>query len=215
MRAALQEPCRGVPVAEILLGHARAPALITTSAQRLHPVRPAREARHGLCSPVNSFTLSLSEGVVYVELGAGVFHHRHHRRDLRLYRHSRRCGGNREDPVRRVRGPFPGLAGRGLAEKALTNGVVMQLKLLSIAAAVALAIGTTAAGVAQAQSTPATPSDKPTGGARADGGKDHKPSGDRKARKGEHDKAKADIKAKYASNERRKASTGSSASTTK
>ena len=66
----------------------------------------------------------------------------------------------------------------------------MQSKLLSIAAAVALAIGTTAAGVAQAQSTPATPSDKPTVGARADGGKDHKPSVDRKARKAEEDRSR-------------------------
>ena len=70
----------------------------------------------------------------------------------------------------------------------------MQLKLLSIAAAVALAIGTTAAGVAQAQSTPGTPSDKPTVGARADGGKDHKPSVDRKARKAEEDKIEAQYK---------------------
>ena len=99
----------------------------------------------------------------------------------------------------------------------------MKLKLLSIAAAVALAIGTTAAGVAQAQSTPATPSDKPTVGARADGGKDHKPSVDRKARKAEedkieaqYDKAKADIKQKYASaSSERKSATGSTASTTK
>ena len=70
----------------------------------------------------------------------------------------------------------------------------MQSKLLSIAAALALAIGTTAAGVAQAQSTPATPSDKPTVGARADGGKDHKPSVDRKARKAEEDKIEAQYK---------------------
>jgi hypothetical protein len=67
----------------------------------------------------------------------------------------------------------------------------MQLKLLSIAAAVALAF----AGAAQAQSTPPTSSDKPTAGARADGGKDAKPSVDRKARKAEEDKIEAQYKA--------------------
>src|SRR5438067_520657 len=66
----------------------------------------------------------------------------------------------------------------------------MQSKLLSIAAAVALALGS-AAGVAQAQST----SDKPTVGARADGGKDAKPSVDRKERKAEEDKIEAQYKA--------------------
>jgi hypothetical protein len=61
----------------------------------------------------------------------------------------------------------------------------MQVKLLSIAAALALAVGT--AGVAQAQTTGTT-------GARADGGKDHKPSVDRKARKAEEDKIEAQYK---------------------
>ena len=59
----------------------------------------------------------------------------------------------------------------------------MQLKLLSIAAALALALGT-----AQAQ-TSSTP------GARADGTRDAKPSVDRKARKAEEDKVEADYKA--------------------
>jgi hypothetical protein len=67
----------------------------------------------------------------------------------------------------------------------------MQLKLLSLAAAVALAF----AGAAQAQSTSSTTSDKPTVGARADGGKDHKPSVDRKARKAEEDQIEATYKA--------------------
>jgi hypothetical protein len=70
----------------------------------------------------------------------------------------------------------------------------MQLKLLSIAAAVALAF----AGAAQAQSTSTTAADKPTAGARADGGKDHKPSVDRKARKAEEDKIEAEYKSERA-----------------
>ena len=60
----------------------------------------------------------------------------------------------------------------------------MQIKLLSIAAAMALAC----AGAVQAQSTT-------TPGARADGGKDAKPSVDRKARKAEEDRIEADYKA--------------------
>ena len=59
----------------------------------------------------------------------------------------------------------------------------MQIKLLTIAAALALAF----AGAAQAQYT------QP--GARADGTADVKPSVDRKARKAEHDRIEADYKA--------------------
>ena len=66
----------------------------------------------------------------------------------------------------------------------------MQIKLLSIAAAVAFAF----ASAAQAQTNTTSPSDKPTAGARADGGKDHKPSVDRKARKAEEDKIEAQYK---------------------
>ena len=60
----------------------------------------------------------------------------------------------------------------------------MRIQLLSIAAAVALALS----GVAQAQ-TSTTP------GARADGTRDAKPKVDRKARKAEEDKIEADYKA--------------------
>ena len=67
----------------------------------------------------------------------------------------------------------------------------MQIKLLTIAAALALAF----AGVAQAQYTQPGASDKPRVGARADGTPDVKPSVDRKARKAEHDRIEADYKA--------------------
>jgi len=67
----------------------------------------------------------------------------------------------------------------------------MQIKLLTIAAALALAF----AGVAQAQYTQPGASDKPRVGARADGTADVKPSVDRKARKAEHDRIEADYKA--------------------
>jgi len=62
----------------------------------------------------------------------------------------------------------------------------MQLKLLSITAAVLLAFAGTAA---QAQSTSSNV------GARADGGKETKPAVDRKARKAEEDRIEADYKA--------------------
>ena len=67
----------------------------------------------------------------------------------------------------------------------------MQIKLLTIAAALALAF----ASVGQAQYTQPGASDKPRVGARADGGTDVKPSVDRKARKAEHDRIEADYKA--------------------
>ena len=62
----------------------------------------------------------------------------------------------------------------------------MQLKLLSITAAVLLAFAGTAA---QAQSASSNV------GARADGGKETKPAVDRKARKAEEDRIEADYKA--------------------
>src|SRR5438876_9988032 len=70
----------------------------------------------------------------------------------------------------------------------------MQIKLLTIAAALALAF----AGVAQAQYTQPGASDKPRIGARVEGTPDVKPSVDRKARKAEHDRSEADYKAAQA-----------------
>src|SRR5438067_8875510 len=162
-------------------------------AQALHGVRSDLAAVLGtsFAPPMTALAI-INQGVRYVELGACVFHHRHHRGDLRLHGHRCRCGGNRQDPVRRLRGPLPGLAGRGPAEKALTVGVPMQIKLLSIAAAVAFAF---AGAAAQAQSTM---TDKPRVGERADRTADAKPSVDRKARKAEEDRIEADYKAEKA-----------------
>jgi len=64
----------------------------------------------------------------------------------------------------------------------------MRIQLLTIAAAVALAAGFNAGGVAQAQTTT-------TPGARADGATEAKPKVDRKAKKAEDDRIEADYKA--------------------
>src|SRR6266850_1912998 len=163
-RHALQEPCRGPPVDEALRGHGRRSPFLQLRRNAYHG--------HGLCSLFRQLYPLFIEGVRHVELGACVFHHRHHRGDFRLHRHRSRRGGDRQDPVRSVRRPFPGLAGRGAAEKAL--GGVMHIKLLTIAAAAAFAF----AGVAQAQSTMG-----------------NKPSVDRAQMKADRDKIEADYKA--------------------
>src|SRR4051812_41920706 len=168
----------------------RAHIVLTSTAQRLQDhghVRSARGRDVGTrfapslpASPIHSF-----EGVRHAELGVSVFHHRHHRGGVRLHWHRSRCGGNRQDPVRRLCRPFPGLAGRGPVEKTLsqpTKEPYMQIKLLSIAAAVALAF----AGAAQAQTSNDT---KARANTRTEAKVDHK------AKKADEDRIEADAKA--------------------
>src|SRR3954468_425860 len=143
-----------------------------------------------------------SEESGHAQLGARIFHHRHHRRSIRLYRHRGRRGGNREDPVRRIRRAVPGLVGRGapaptVAVAALARALqdrdslflkrgfeIMTLKLCSIAAALALAFATGA----QAQSTTQNTTSKDTT-------KASQSSADRKVKNAEEDRVEADYKA--------------------